>query len=280
MKVVEDIAEMKNISRGAHNLSLTVVLVPTMGYLHQAHMELIEKAKTLGDFLVLSIFVNPAQFGPEEDFTSYPRGMERDLKMAEAAGVSVIFTPPTEQMYPEAYQTYVEVEELGRPLCGLSRPEHFRGVATVVTKLFNIVKPHRAVFGLKDYQQLVVIKRLIEDLNMDVEIVPVETVREADEVAISSRNSYLDNREREAARVIPSSIDAARKAFKEGERRSEKVIETVKKIIENEPAAMIDYVKVCDPETLADVDRIDKKALLAIAVKIGRARLIDNCMLS
>lgn len=280
MKVVTDIAEMKNVSRGAHNMGLTVVLVPTMGGLHPGHMELVQKAKTLGDFLVLSIFVNPAQFGPGDDFDSYPGDMEKDIKLAEEAGVGVLFLPPAERMYPEGYQTYVGVEELSRPLCGVSRPDHFRGVATVVLKLLNIVMPHRAVFGMKDYQQLLVIKRLVKDLDMDVEIVPVATVREADGVAMSSRNSYLDTRQREAAGAIPRSLDAARRAFAGGEKNSEKVIEEVKKIIENEPLAVIDYIKVCDPETLADVDRIEGKALLALAVKIGGARLIDNCILS
>jgi pantoate--beta-alanine ligase len=280
MKVVEDIGEMKNISRETHNLGLTVVLVPTMGYLHEGHMELIKKASTIGDMLVVSIFVNQAQFGPEEDFSSYPRDIERDLKMAEEAGVGVVFHPPAEKMYPEAYQTFVEVEGLSKNLCGASRPGHFRAVATVVSKLFNIVRPDRAVFGFKDYQQFLVIKKMVEDLNMDVEIVPFETVREADGLAMSSRNSYLNTREREAALSIPRSLDAAQRAFSRGERRSEKVIEKVKKIIENEPLAVIDYVKVCDPVTLSALDRIEDRALLALAVRIGKARLIDNCILS
>jgi pantoate--beta-alanine ligase len=280
MKVVEDIGEMKNVSRGAHNLGLTVVLVPTMGYLHRGHMELIEKAGTIGDFLVVSIFVNPTQFGPKDDFSSYPHDIERDLKMAEEAGVGVVFHPSAEKIYPKAYQSFVDVEELGKKLCGASRPGHFRGVATVVLKLFNIIRPHRAVFGLKDYQQFLVIKRMVEDLNMDVEIVPVETVREPDGLAMSSRNSYLEPPERVAARTIPHSLDAGRRAFSEGERSSVKVIEKVKKIIEKEPLAVIDYVKVCDPVTLRDLDRIGERALLALAVRIGQARLIDNCMLS
>jgi pantoate--beta-alanine ligase len=280
MKVVEDIGEMKNVSRGAHNLGLTVVLVPTMGYLHRGHMELIEKAGTIGDFLVVSIFVNPTQFGPKDDFSSYPHDIERDLKMAEEAGVGVVFHPSAEKIYPKAYQSFVDVEELGKKLCGASRPGHFRGVATVVLKLFNIIRPHRAVFGLKDYQQFLVIKRMVEDLNMDVEIVPVETVREPDGLAMSSRNSYLEPPERVAARIIPHSLDTARRAFSEGERKSVKVIEKVKKIIEKEPLAVIDYVQVCDPVTLRDLDRIGERALLALAVRIGQARLIDNCMLS
>jgi pantoate--beta-alanine ligase len=280
MKVVEDIAEMKDISIKAHNLGLTVVLVPTMGYLHEGHMELIKKGGAIGDLLVVSIFVNPAQFGPKEDFSTYPRDLERDFKMAEEAGVGVVFHPPLEKVYPEAHRTLVEVGGLGEKLCGQSRPGHFRGAATVVLKLFNIVMPDKAVFGLKDYQQLIVIKRMVEDLNMDVDVVACETVREADGLAMSSRNSYLDTGQRQAARTIPRSLDAARTAFSRGERMSAKVIEKVKKIIENEPLAVIDYVKVCDPVTLNDIDRIGKKALLAVAVRIGKARLIDNCMLS
>jgi pantoate--beta-alanine ligase len=272
---------MKELSRQARAGGLKVVLVPTMGYLHEGHMALIEKAGAIGDFTVVSIFVNPSQFSVGEDFRTYPRDLEGDLKAARGAGVDVLFHPPAGgEMYREGSQTFVEVAELGKGLCGPSRPGHFRGVATVVMKLFNIVRPDKAVFGLKDYQQFLIIRRMVEDMDMDVELVPLETVREADGLAMSSRNAYLEPAERNAARAIPVSLDAARRAFSGGERRSGKVVEKVKKIIENEPLAVIDYIKVCDPETLGDVETIGDRALLALAVKVGATRLIDNCMLS
>ncbi len=279
MKVIENVKEMQVFAENARARGQKIVLVPTMGFLHDGHRELLKTGRGLGDILVLSIFVNPTQFGPKEDFKTYPRDFEKDFRIAEECGVDCIFAPRAGEMYPEGYQTFVEVTEASKNLCGESRPGHFRGVATVVLKLFNIVMPHKAIFGKKDYQQLVVIKRLAEDLNLGVEIIGAETVREPDGLAMSSRNSYLTEAERKAARCIPDALKEAEKGFLKGERDSGAVIGTVKKIIEKEPSAVVEYVKVCDKDTLADLGRIEESALLAVAVKIGRARLIDNRIL-
>ncbi|MEE9613945.1 MAG: pantoate--beta-alanine ligase [Thermodesulfobacteriota bacterium] len=277
--MVESIGGMKTLSSEARAAGKTVVLVPTMGYLHRAHMGLVEKAKTLGDLVVVSIMINPAQFGPKEDFKAYPRDLERDLEMLGEAGVDVVFTPSAREMYPAGYQTFVDVVKLDGHLCGPRRPGHFRGVATVVTKFFNIVRPCAADFGLKDYQQCLIIERLVEDLNMDVELHFGETVREADGLAMSSRNVHLDNEHREAAGVIPRSLEAAGEAFAAGERDGRKLSEMVKNMIEKEPLAVIDYVSVCGLDDLRDLDRIDGGALLAVAVRVGETRLIDNRIL-
>ena len=279
MKVIERIADMKALSRLAAGRGKKVVLVPTMGALHEGHLMLLRKGRELGDVLVVSIFVNPAQFGPGEDYSRYPRDIERDLALARKEGVDVVFSPRAEEMYPGGYQTFVEVEELSRRLCGLSRPGHFRGVATVVVKLFNIVLPRVAVFGLKDYQQQLVIKRLVRDLNMDAEIVTVETVREGDGLAMSSRNRYLGEAERKAAACIPRSMVAAGELFAAGERDVEKLIGRMRGIIDEEPLAAVDYLKICDPVTLDELGEADEGSLVVLAVKIGGTRLIDNCIL-
>lgn len=256
-----------------------VALVPTMGYLHAGHQELISTARKIADITILSIFVNPMQFGPHEDFQAYPRNLEEDLNIAQAAGIDAVYLPDITRVYPQAFQTYVNVEELTKGLCGDVRPGHFRGVATVVLKLFNIVTPHKAIFGLKDYQQYLVVRRMVEDLNLDIEIIGVETVRESDGLAMSSRNSYLDRAERKAAKCIPCALDEVNAAFFNDVRDSSALIAIAKKKIETEPLAVIEYIAVCDTETLAEIEYVEGAARLMLAVKIGKARLIDNCLL-
>ncbi len=281
MRVIKGIEEMRGFSSARAAGGESVVLVPTMGCLHEGHLELLRKGRSIGDALVMSIFVNPLQFGPREDFESYPRDLARDLLLAEGSGVDAVFAPEGKDMYPEgrAHETFVDVQGLSGRLCGLSRPGHFRGVATVVLKLFNIVRPQKAVFGKKDFQQLLVIRKMVRDLNLDVEVVPVETVREPDGLAMSSRNRYLSPVERKAAVVIPASLMAAKDAYSRGERSPAAIVENMKKIIENEGRAVIEYIKVCDPDTLEDAIPMGRAALVALAVRIGAARLIDNILL-
>jgi pantoate--beta-alanine ligase len=256
-----------------------IALVPTMGFLHQGHLSLMHEGRRRGDLLVVSIFVNPTQFGAGEDYEAYPRDMERDRDLARQAGVDIIFAPTAREMYPSHYQTYVSVEEVTRHLCGASRPTHFRGVTTVVCKLFTIVKPHMAIFGEKDFQQLVVIKRMVTDLNLEVEIVGMPTYREADGLAMSSRNYYLTPPERTAALCISRALKEAAARFGQGERRAAAIVRAARDSIAAEPLAGIDYITLCDTEELKDLALIDREAVLAVAVKIGRARLIDNVVL-
>lgn len=272
---------MRQISRRSSSSGAKVVCVPTMGYLHDGHRSLLKMGRLMApdSLLVLSIFVNPAQFGPKEDLDAYPRDMARDLDMARQEGVDIVFAPDAKALYPQGFRTHVEVEGLGERLCGLSRPGHFRGVATVVLKLFNIIVPDTAIFGEKDFQQLRIIRKMAEDLDLDIEIIGGPTVREPDGLAMSSRNSYLDADERLAAGCVPASIEAAKAALSRGVGLSSAIVEEVKKIIEKEPLAMIDYVRVCDGDTLDDLDEITGNARLFLAVRIGRARLIDNCLL-
>lgn len=285
MRVVSEIGEMRRCSLEVTRGGGMVVLVPTMGSLHRGHMALVERAREEagdGGLVVLSIFVNPAQFGEGEDYSSYPRPIEEDLKMAEEAGVDIVFTPRPEDVYPDGFATYVTVEgPLVDRLCGASRPGHFRGVATVVAKLFSMVGPGKAVFGLKDFQQLLVIRRLTRDLDLPVEIIGVETVREADGLAVSSRNAYLNKSQREAAARIPASLEAAERLLRGGERDPAKLREAVKKTVEAGGGAVVEYpvveyIEIRDPVTLEEVDRVEGSALLAVAVRIGNARLIDN----
>jgi len=279
MEVIKSPSEMQQRASAWRREGKVIAFVPTMGYFHEGHLSLMREGRERGDVLVVSIFVNPTQFGPGEDFDRYPRDMERDLRMAEEVGVDVIFAPTVEEMYPEGYQTYVEVEKVTKYLCGLSRPGHFRGVTTVVTKLFNIVKPHVALFGQKDYQQLITIQRMVKDLNMDVEIVGMPTVREEDGLAASSRNVYLSPEERKAALSLHRSLRRAEELFSEGVRESQRILEEVKKVLEAEPLVKIDYVHVCDPETLEDIEGpIGERALVAVAAKVGTTRLIDNTL--
>jgi|LSQX01.1.fsa_nt_gb pantoate--beta-alanine ligase len=279
MKIVHTIAEIREFVRQARLAGRTVGLVPTMGYLHEGHLELMRRARERCGVVVASIFVNPTQFGPNEDLERYPRDLERDARLAEEVGVDVIFNPPVEEMYPPGYCTYVDVERLTEKMCGASRPGHFRGVATVVTKLFNIVRPDTAFFGQKDAQQALVIRRMAEDLNMDLEIVTVPTVREPDGLAMSSRNVYLDPEQRRAALVLAQSLDRAVEAVRAGERDVQRIRRLVEELIRAEPLALIDYVEIYSYPGLEPVERLQGQALLALAVKFGQTRLIDNVIL-
>lgn len=259
----------------------TVGFVPTMGYLHEGHESLIKRAVAENDAVVVSIFVNPMQFGPTEDLASYPRDLEADSKLVEAAGAKLIFHPEPEEMYEEGFCSYVDMNGLTNALCGLSRPVHFRGVCTVVNKLFNIVKPDRAYFGEKDAQQLAVVKRMVKDLNMDIEIVGCPIIREADGLAKSSRNTYLSPESRKQAVVLSKSIFMARKMIEDGERDAEKVKKAMRELIESEPLTDIDYVEIVDVNTMKSLDLIKGDILCAIAVNVGgEARLIDNTMMT
>ncbi len=279
MKLVEKIDEMKSLVRQWRQAGETVGFVPTMGYLHDGHLALVKRAREENDRVVVSIFVNPTQFGPNEDYERYPRDLERDMRLLEPYKVDAVFHPSVEEMYPEGYKTYVEVVDITERLCGASRPGHFRGVTTVCIKLFNIVNPHRAYFGKKDFQQLVVIKNMVRDLNMDLEIVPVPIVREPDGLAMSSRNTYLNQEERKAATCLYRALKEAVRLYEEGERDAAKIREAARKVIEAEPLAKIDYVEVVDPETFKPVERVEKGTLVALAVFVGPARLIDNVQL-
>ena len=256
-----------------------VALVPTMGYLHEGHASLMREGRQQCELLVTSIFVNPTQFGAGEDFGTYPRDLDRDSKVAEAAGVDIIFLPKAQDMYPPSFQTYVNVERISLPLCGASRPGHFRGVTTVVCKLFNIVMPHMALFGKKDFQQLAVIRQMVVDLNMSVEIVGMPIVRESDGLAMSSRNAYLSADERKEALCLSDAIRSARAAFNAGTGNIEELQRTVRASIAKAPSAVIDYVEFRDSTTLEEVASADESTLLALAVKIGKTRLIDNTLL-
>ena len=255
---------------------LTVGFVPTMGYLHEGHKSLMEAARANNDKVVVSVFVNPMQFGPNEDLESYPRDFEKDSALCESVGVDLIFHPEPEEMYADGFCAYVDMNGLTTELCGKSRPIHFRGVQTVVLKLFNIVKPDRAYFGQKDAQQLAVIKRMVKDLNVDTEIVGCPIVREADGLAKSSRNTYLNPDERKAALILSRSLKLGRELIENGETDSKAVIKAITDSINTEPLAKIDYVDVVDFDTITPVDKIGKSVLVAIAVYIGKTRLIDN----
>lgn len=279
MRIIETVAEMQAFSRTAREEGKTIALVPTMGFLHQGHASLMVAGRKRADILVTSIFVNPTQFGPTEDFDAYPRDLERDRTVAESAGVDIIFAPKASDMYPRGFQTFVTVEELTRHLCGASRPGHFQGVTTVVAKLLNIVMPHTALFGKKDFQQLAVIRRMAADLNMDVDIVGMPIVREADGLAMSSRNAYLGPEERKNALCLSRSLASVRVLFRGGERTVAALREKVLRIIGEVPGAVIDYADFRDSDTLEAVETVDGRTLIALAVKIGTTRLIDNCVL-
>ncbi len=279
MKVIETIDAMQKECEELRLSGKTIALVPTMGFFHEGHLELMRVGKRLANIVAISIFVNPTQFGPSEDFAAYPRDMEGDLAKARDVGVDLVFAPPVEEMYPARYQTKIAVEELTKRLCGLSRPGHFDGVTTVVAKLFHIAKPHFAIFGEKDFQQLTVVKRMVKDLDMDIQVIGVPTYREPDGLAMSSRNSYLGPEERKSALCLKKSLDLASQMFRQGERNSQNLITAIEELILSHPFTEIDYISICDPMTLEDVDRIENEALLALAVKVGKARLIDNCLI-
>lgn len=276
MKIVKKIKELREITEIAGKKGLSIGLVPTMGFLHAGHLSLIERAKRENDLVVVSVFVNPIQFCPGEDFEKYPRDMDHDAKECEKAGADVVFAPETEEMYPVQNLAYVDISKLGDGLCGARRPGHFRGVCTVVSKLFNIVSPDRAYFGEKDAQQLAVIKRMVIDLNFKTQIVACPIVRDQDGLAISSRNVYLSPEERTAALVISKSLRRARESMLNGERDAAKIRKAIIDEISSEPLARIDYVEVVDAETLEPVSEIKGSVLTAAAVYIGATRLIDN----
>lgn len=280
MEVINKIEEMKKKSEEFKKEGQKIGFVPTMGYLHEGHLALVRKAKELSDKVVVSIFVNPLQFGPREDFKEYPRDLERDFTLLEKEGVDVVFVPDEEEMYPKDFQTYVEVTKLTERLCGAFRPGHFKGVTTVVLKLFNIVKPDIAIFGEKDYQQLLVIKQMVKDLNLDVEIVPCPTVREPDGLAMSSRNIYLSPKERESALSLYKALNLAEKMVKDGEKDPEKIKKSMIEFINMHPYIIVQYIEIVDPQTLEPVEVIDKPVLCAIAAFVGKARLIDNKIIS
>lgn len=257
----------------------TISFVPTMGFLHQGHASLLELGRKKADVLVLSIFVNPSQFGANEDLDAYPRNLEGDLAIAERCGVDAVFTPKPSDIYPDGYETYISLESLPDHLCGLSRPGHFRGVATVVAKLFNIVKPHFSFFGQKDFQQLAVIKRMVKDLDFDVDVIGAPIIREADGLAMSSRNSYLKPDQRRSALCLFEAIRMAEKMVSEGTKNARDIISEAEKIISSRPEAVVDYLSVVNPDTFEDERILDKPCLFALAVKIGSTRLIDNTVL-
>ncbi|MGQ9801162.1 MAG: pantoate--beta-alanine ligase [Candidatus Saccharicenans sp.] len=276
MEIISTVAELGEKIKAWKKKGQKIGFVPTMGYLHQGHLSLVRESKKRSDVTVVSIFVNPKQFGPTEDYKVYPRDLERDRALLEGEGVDLIFCPPVEVMYPEGYKTYVEVEDLQDKLCGKSRPGHFRGVCTVVLKLFNLVQPDEAYFGWKDAQQVIILQKMVEDLNLPVKIVPLPLVRDHDGLALSSRNTYLSPEERQAALVLKKSLDLAEKLIAEGEREAGRIRQKMIELISAEPLARIDYVEIVDLKTLEPLSTIGDRALIALAVFIGRTRLIDN----
>lgn len=279
-EVVRTIEDMKSLSKGAREKGKIIGFVPTMGYFHEGHLSLMRRARNECGFVVVSIFVNPTQFCPGEDYYEYPRDEERDKALAERERVDVVFIPSVEEMYPSGYATYVEVEGWSNILCGQFRPGHFRGVTTVVLKLFNIVAPHKAYFGEKDYQQFRIIEKMTRDLNLDIEIVPCPIVRERDGLAMSSRNVYLSPEERRSATILYRSLSLAQELVRKGEKNSAVIKAEVERMIKAEPLVKsIDYIAIVDPYTLQDVEEIDKEARLLLAVRIGKTRLIDNAPL-
>jgi pantoate--beta-alanine ligase len=280
MKVVEKIKNLKELIAQAKAAGKKIGFVPTMGALHAGHFSLIKAAKEQTDFVVVSIFVNPTQFGPAEDFDKYPKTLDADTAGCEKLGVDIIFVPSISEIYPSKNLTWVNVEKLTEPLCGKSRPGHFRGVATVCAKLFNIVEPDIAFFGQKDAQQSIVVKQMIADLNMPLQIVVCPTVRESDGLAMSSRNKYLNAEERKDAALIYAALQEAELFIKAGHRKSSELIGEMEKILKISSRIKIEYISILDSRTLEEIDRAKGKVLIAIAAKLGQARLIDNIILN
>ncbi len=279
LEIIADAREMRVRMEDLRRDGRKIVFVPTMGYLHQGHVSLLEEGRRRGDVLVLSIFVNPTQFGPSEDLSKYPRDMDGDLAKARGAGTDFAFTPHASTFYPPGYQTWVQVRELSQGLCGDKRPGHFDGVASVVAKLFHVVNPHAAIFGEKDFQQLAVIKRMVKDLDFDIEIVGMPTVREADGLAMSSRNAYLSPEERQQALTLSRALERAQALVKAGERDAGKLLEAARAEIASAPDARIDYLELRDPDSLHLVPTLSGPTLFAMAVFVGKTRLIDNRVL-
>jgi len=273
MRVIESIKEMQSHCESLRLSGKRISFVPTMGYFHEGHLSLMREARRTADHVVVSIYVNPTQFGPKEDFSKYPRDFDRDAAMAKSVGVDVIFFPSNQDMYPGGYQTYVDVEQVTKNLCGMSRPGHFRGVTTICCKLFNIVKPHSAIFGKKDFQQLAAIKRMVADLNLDLEIVGLPTYREPDGLAMSSRNVYLSKEERSSALALVGALKLAQNLYAEGERNAVKIIKQAEKVIKNEPFTNIDYIKFVISATLEDVNEIKMRIVMVYwPVKVGETK--------
>lgn len=279
MEVVRRVHLMREISREARSRGQKVCLVPTMGALHEGHLALIRKARQLGDLVVVSIFVNPRQFGPAEDYDTYPRDLARDADLCIEEGVDFLFCPETKDMYPEGFRTAVEVEGLSAVFEGASRPGFFRGVCTVVLKLFEIVAPHFAIFGQKDAQQALIVRRMITDLNLGVELVIEPTVRAADGLALSSRNAYLDGEQRQAATALYRALETARAMVEEGGGSGERIEAEMRQILEAEPLVRVDYVAAVDPDNLERLDAVEDRVLLLVAAWVGQTRLIDNMLL-
>jgi pantoate--beta-alanine ligase len=279
MQVVKDLQEMQNLALAWRARRERIVLVPTMGFFHQGHLSLMEYGRSRGDHLVVSIFVNPTQFGPQEDLDRYPRDFNRDCDLARGGGVDCIFAPEADRMYPVGYQTVISVTDVTKGLCGASRPTHFQGVATVVLKLFNLVQPDVAVFGEKDYQQLVTVQRLVTDLNLPVEIVGRPLIRESDGLALSSRNVYLNPDERQSALKLSQALFKARELAAQGERSRHNLFAILKPVFSNDPNLALDYLALVDHQTLAEIIEIREKARLAVAAWVGKTRLIDNILL-
>jgi pantoate--beta-alanine ligase len=279
MRIVKSVGEMTRIAEDARRRGDHIALVPTMGYLHEGHLTLMREGRQRANVLVASIFVNPTQFGTNEDLARYPRDFDRDCEMMRTVPVDIVFAPEAPDIYPPAFQTWVEVTELTKGLCGRNRPGHFRGVTTVVAKLFNIVKPHIAVFGEKDFQQLRAIQRMVRDLNVDIEILPVPIVREADGLAMSSRNAYLTADQRKDALSLSRALAAARERFATGARRASDLIDAANEVLARSPGISIEYVEALDAETLEPASSLDRPIVLAIAARVGKTRLIDNVVL-
>ena len=280
MQTIDEPSAVQRLCESIRRGGRTIGLVPTMGFLHEGHLSLMRRARAENDVLAVSIFVNPTQFGQGEDFNSYPRDLEGDLVKLAAVGADVIFAPSAESIYPNGFRTFVEVAEITEWLCGASRPGHFRGVATVVTKLFHLVQPHRAYFGQKDYQQSVVIRRLVADLDLDLEIIVMPTVREFDGLAMSSRNARLTPDQRRAAPVLYRSLSRAEERVREGEKHAKIILDEMRAMIDDEPLARVDYLALCDPDTLKPVDALRGPTLIALAVRFGSTRLIDNVLIA
>ncbi len=278
MQIIKTVEEMKKYSEEQREKGKIIGFVPTMGYLHEGHLSLMKIAKKECDLVIVSIYVNPTQFGPTEDLAKYPRDFEKDKKLCEDVGVDIIFYPSDKDMYPEGYLTFVKVEKMSEKLCGIARPTHFKGVTTIVLKLFNIVKPHKAYFGLKDYQQFIIIKKMVDDLNVDVEMIGCPIFREKDDLAMSSRNFYLNPEERKQATILSQSLQNAKKLFFEGETDSEKLKKIIKDMI-NKTIGKIDYVEIFSPKSLEPVKKTSKGDVIALAVFFGKTRLIDNVIL-
>ncbi len=276
MQIITNVQQMQDYVLTARQQGKTIAFVPTMGFLHEGHLSLVNAGRKSCDLLILSIFVNPTQFGQGEDFDSYPRDLTRDSALAQTAGVDLIFVPTAEQMYPDGYATTVHIDGLTENLCGASRPGHFDGVTTVVSKLFNIVQPHQAFFGMKDFQQLAVIQQMVRDLNMPVDVVGMPIVRESDGLAMSSRNTYLTSELRQQGLALVDTIRLVAKAAQGGQMFAAELIELARQRINSEPDAQIDYIQICHDQTLRDIYSIDEHSVILLAVRFGATRLIDN----